>query len=406
MCYTAGPRCSPHALTKLVEAKETFNQVDPTDLEKMNEAKHDLFVAQEEYLTSPAGIKKLRDKAKSTGDNKYALQADEYAAKRKEQIAVSKAIVAAQDKVATKKPSQDSTLEEDLASEDYERKLNAQLDEDHAKQKAFEASVRTYLEKKQKVEEEIEKLEKFRVPENLARTHLNYEYDQDGTQCGYDGQCHAYPGDYCRDSEYINLRLEDNNINTRRTLADIYNCDESDIPDDLEKIGREELDLDNPDSYEVEAEYGYYGVEGAHVSLYSPIKAQTRLEEYYKSEQKKLKAKEAELEKTAPKVLLKGSQEPLDAKPVTPRKTASKAPAARKGTSSKRGSSKATVTPAKAPRRERTPAELDAFERDEMTPPPTRKATVPRAAKPASKAPKRRERTPAELDAFELDERS
>lgn len=406
MCYTAGPRCSPHALKTLVEAKETFNQVDPTDLEKMNEAKHDLFVAQEEYLTSPAGIKKLREKAKSTGDSKYAVQADEYAAKRKEQIAVSKAVVDAQKKALAKKPSSSSTLDEDIASEAKERNLNAQLDADHANQQEFEASVRAYLEKKQKLEEEFDKLEKLRVPENLARTHLNYPYDQDGTQCGSAGRCNAYEGDYCRDSEYINLRLEDDNVDTRRTLADIYNCDESEIPDDLEKIGREELDLDNPDSYEVEAEYGYYGVEGAHVSLYSPVKAQTRLEEYYKTEQKKLKAKEAELEKTAPKIFMKGSSAPLDAKPVTPRKTASKAPATRKGTSSKRGASKASVAPAKAPRRERTSEELDAFERDEMTPPPTRKATVPRATKTAPKAPKRRERTPAELDAFELDERS
>lgn len=375
MCYTAGPRCSSYAVKKLTDAKEAFNQVDPTDVEKMDEAKQALFVAQEEYLTSPAGIKKLQDKAKSTGDMKYSKQAKEYSDKRKQQIAASKALVAEQKEalaVAEKKAAAKTALENSPVPDAAKR----------------------YAEETKKLQNEFSALEKFKVPDELVTKKINAETDNDGTQCGYDGECNAYPNDYCRDSEYVNLRVDESSIDTRGTLADIYNCDENDIPDELVKIGRDELDLDNAESYVAESEYGYYGVEGSNVTLSSPFKVQERLKEYYDGEYKKLKEREAELEKSVPQTVSKVS-------PSAGKQTkATKAPARRGVAVPKKGAPKATTTVAPK-RRERTDAELTAFEQDAMPNPADRKPVTPKA--PAKPRKPRRERTDAELTAFEMD---
>jgi hypothetical protein len=394
MCYTAGPRCSPHALKTLVDAKETFNQVDPTDLEKMKEAKEALFVAEEEYLTSPAGIKKLREKAKTTGDAKYAVKADEYTLKRKEQIAVSKEIVAVQKEAASsalKKPSNKTTVEEDVATEESERKLVANADKTRQAQAERSAAVENYRAEKKKISDGYIAVERFHITESLLNTKINAEYDHDGTQCGPDDVCNA-GNDYCRDSEYINLRVDPSSLDTRRTLSNIYGTYISNIPDDLEKIGRDELKLDDPESYDVEAEYGYYGVEGARVTLASPSHVRTRLNEYYESKYQELRKQEKELNANTPSNIKTLANRPAPAKPRTKR-------------GSKTGASKPSVTPVKPQRRERTEAELDAFELDAMTPRPTRKATLPKAPVAPVK-PRRRELTSAELDAYEADERN
>ena len=382
MCYTAGPRCSPHALKKLYNAKARFNQIDPTDIDKIEEAKQKLAIAQEEYLTSPAGIKKLRAKAEETGDKKYAAKADKYAANRKAQIAVVKELEAAKNK----------SVADALAA-----KTSTQNPTDEATR---QAEIKNYLTEKRKLSKEFSDVERFNVSESLYYTKINSEYEYDDTQCGPDGICNA-GDDYCRDSEYVNLRVNPDSINTRKTLGDIYGYAENIIPDELETIGRDELDLDNPESYDTESEYGYYGVEGARITLSNPSKVQNRLKEYYDSKYQEIQAKDDALDAKTPKDIKEEAFRPAPSKPKVKR-VASKAPTARAARKPRAGTSKAPAPATKPQRRERTAAELDAFERDEMTPMPVRKATAPK--KPVATPPKRRERTAAELDAFERDE--
>jgi hypothetical protein len=406
MCYPKpGPRCSTHALKKLLDAKAELNATDPTDIEKINEAKRKLTLAQEEYFTSPAGIKKLREKAKTTGESKYAKMADKYAAKRKAQLAEYKSFVADQES-ASKKVNDASTLEQDIAAEQSERELNRKLDADAQEQHHYKQALYQHKEKLQHIANEFANLERFRVPESLYSTKINADYDYDGQQCGYDGVCNAYEGDYCRDSRYVNLRVDSNSIRTGSTLADIYGCDEAHIPEDLEKIGKEELELDEAHSYDAEEISGYYGAEGADITLSNPHGVQQRLQQYYNEKHADISKRYAELKKNAPKPVVAASKDPKEKPKST--KPASKTSVARSKSPSKRGASKAVTTPAtkpKAQRRERTEAELDAFERDAMPLPSSRarKALLNDTVKKTPTRP-RKQWTEAEMDAFEADQ--
>lgn len=403
MCYPKpGPRCSTHALKKLLDAKAELNSTDPTDLEKINGAKRKLTLAQKEYFTSPAGIKKLREKAKATGDSKYAAMADEYAAKRKTQLAEYKKFVADKESVSTK--SSRSSLEQDVAKEQAEREVNRNLDADQKRRKDYEKALYQHKEQLQYIADEFTALERFQVPESLYSTKIDAEYDYDYRRCGYDGVCSAYEGDYCRDSQYVNLRVDPQSIRTAKTLADIYGCDEAHIPEDLEKFGREELELDEPHSYDAEEVSGYYGAESADITLSNPHGVRMRLQDYYEEKHADITKRYEELKKNAPKPLTPASK---DAKKKSP-KPASKTAVARSKAPSKRGASK--VAPASKPkvqRRERTAAELDAFERDAM-PLPSSRARKALLNDPVKKAPTRprKQWTEAEMDAFEADQRN
>ena len=407
MCYPKpGPRCSTHALKKLLDAKAELNSTDPTDIEKINEAKRKLTLAQEEYFTSPAGIKKLREKAKTTGDAKYAKMADDYAAKRKTQLAEYKRFVVDKNAVAQTKPAVNKELEKDIAAEQAERTLNRKLDADARKESEYKQAVFEHQKKREQLNNEFVALDRFQVPENISRIEINAGYDYDGQQCGPDGICSAYEGDYCRDSQYINLHVEPDSVRTSSTLANIYGCASVSIPEDLEKIGRDELDLDNAKSYDVEADYGYYGVEGATVTLANPTTVQRRLKQYYDDKYKELAQRQAELNKNTPKPVVTASKETVKSKPKNT-KTASKTAVARSKVPSKRGASKpaAPVAKPKVQRRERTEAELEAFERDAMPLPSSRarKALLNDPVKKTSSRP-RKEWTDAEMDAFEADQ--
>lgn len=72
MCYTAGPRCSPHAAKALLDARK---EGLPADIQK----------AENDFNLSPAGIKAIRD----TGN---ISRADELQKKRSEMIKKSKEI--------------------------------------------------------------------------------------------------------------------------------------------------------------------------------------------------------------------------------------------------------------------------------------------------------------------------
>jgi hypothetical protein len=72
MCYTAGPRCSPHAAKFLLDARKTG---DPQEIAE----------AQQDFNLSPAGIKAVRDSGNVT-------LADELQEKRSEMIKKSKEI--------------------------------------------------------------------------------------------------------------------------------------------------------------------------------------------------------------------------------------------------------------------------------------------------------------------------
>lgn len=64
MCYTGGPRCDGGAIKAVNSAKERF-ETDPTE-----ENKAALEKANQEYLTSPAGIKSMRDAGREEEANK------------------------------------------------------------------------------------------------------------------------------------------------------------------------------------------------------------------------------------------------------------------------------------------------------------------------------------------------
>lgn len=65
MCYTGGPRCDTGAANALKKAKDNF-AADPSDKNRAA-----VETAQREFMTSPAGIRKLREEGREEEANKY-----------------------------------------------------------------------------------------------------------------------------------------------------------------------------------------------------------------------------------------------------------------------------------------------------------------------------------------------
>lgn len=250
MCYTSGPRCSPHAKANLLDAKKALHENTSDDprviIALHNEAKS----AQKEYWTSPEGIKELKAKAEKTGKPEDIQRAEMFEKRRKDLIARSKAITEA-NKLAEKlgKKNDSAGSEAPVINEVKNSKLH-------------------------------EPVQQFNNGYFMSDKHLysvEYEYDGyycSGSSCNSDGY-----DDYCRDSEYDNIRVADG-INTRAVLAEIYRCKSEDIPDDLVDFANNELELDDKESYEVKVSGGYYGDE-ASVVLSDPKNVYTKLREYY-----------------------------------------------------------------------------------------------------------------------------
>lgn len=240
MCYPKpGPRCSVHSLKKLRNAQFRLNNADPTEIDKYDDARQKVKEAQEEYFSSPAGIKKLKDKADETGDQKYTALAKKYADKRKKQ------------------------LDEYKRSIVVEPTPVVETEEAEALRKAYAS---------------FSKLSK--PSEDLVSLEINAEYDYDYFGCS-GNECDENYNGPCRDAEFDNLRVDPNSVNSRKTLAKIFKCQEKDVPDEAVRIGSEELNLDSTDAYDIEEETGYYGVEGASITLAHPGEVSQKLRSYY-----------------------------------------------------------------------------------------------------------------------------
>lgn len=250
MCYTSGPRCSPHAKTKLLDAKKALNENAGNDPRETVALYDEVKSAQKEYWTSPAGIKELKAKAEKTGKTEDIKRAEMFEKRRKDLIARSKAITET-NKLAEKLGQKDdpAVSESPVISEVKNSKLN----------------------------EPVQQVNNGYYMSDKHLYSVEYEYDGyycSGSSCNSDGY-----DDYCRDSEYDNIRVADG-INTRAVLAEIYRCKSEDIPDDLVNFANNELELDDKDSYEVQVSRGYYGDE-ASVVLSDPKNVYDKLREYY-----------------------------------------------------------------------------------------------------------------------------
>lgn len=250
MCYTSGPRCSPHSKADLLKAKKAMEENTSYDTNVIIALHNEVKAAQKEYWTSPAGIKELKAKAEKTGKKEDIKRAELFEQRRKDMIARSKAI------------TETNKLANQLAKNNITDASKAQ---------------------------EITEVKNSKLNEPVLMYHngysmsyrrmysVPYEYDGyycSGSTCNSDGY-----DDYCRDSEYDNIRVAEG-INTRAVLAEIYNCKSEDIPDDLVDYANNELALDETDSYEVEVAHGYYGDE-ASVALSDPENVSAKLRSYY-----------------------------------------------------------------------------------------------------------------------------
>lgn len=250
MCYTAGPRCSPHSKAALLDAKKALKENNSDDPKVYKNLQRAVNLAQKEYLTSPEGIKELKDKAKRTGKYEDAKRAQMFEKRRKDLIERSKTI------------AETNKLAKELADANAVERV--------------EAPVITEV-KNSKLNEPVRQYHNGYFMGEKKLYSVEYEYDGyycSGASCGQEGY-----DDYCRDSEYDNIRVAEG-IDSRAVLAEIHGCKSEDIPDDLVNYANNELELDNPDTYEVEVTGGYYGDE-ASVVFSEPQKIYGKLRERY-----------------------------------------------------------------------------------------------------------------------------
>ncbi len=105
---------------------------------------------------------------------------------------------------------------------------------------------------------------------------VSYVYD------GYSCQGTCDPGDYCRDSEFENLRVEDPQVIDVKKVLESILADTTHpprIPDHLVKYATDVLKMDEVDTYEAVAVGGYYGQE-AEVQLASEAFIRENLTKY------------------------------------------------------------------------------------------------------------------------------
>lgn len=246
MCYKApGPRCSKHAKDKLEKALRVQKLVRKSNPEAQKRADEQVKIAQRDYFTSPEGIKQLRAKADKTGKETDRQLADSFAERRKALIALSK----------------EASGEAKAAREKFVKDHNIQ----NLPPVVSEVKSSPLLEP--------------RVTGSGNRIDT-VEYDYDYSHCAND-DC-GEDGDMCRDTVYEGLTVENKPVDTRSVLAEIYGIHPDKIPDDLVRIGNDELKLNDPNSYEAYAENGYYGEEVT-VSLAHPDAVNKRLTEYFHS---------------------------------------------------------------------------------------------------------------------------
>lgn len=79
MCYKGGPRCDSGAATALKKAKKNFAD-DPSDKNRAA-----VETAQREFMTSPAGIRKIREEGREEEANKYQRIRDVMIARSREE---------------------------------------------------------------------------------------------------------------------------------------------------------------------------------------------------------------------------------------------------------------------------------------------------------------------------------
>lgn len=214
MCYPKpGPRCSTHAEKRLQLAVERVEEYSGDNEHAKKTLRGRIIQAQKEYYTSPRGIKFLEAKAKESGNPKDAA----FAAAAKERRAKM---------IAAYKEAQAKIDAEEIPSLPEVKITSLQ--------------------------------QPFAYGTNMHFYCVDYEYDFNGCT-GY--TCGTEDGDgYCRDSVYEGLRVS-GSIKTREVLAQIFNTREERIPDDLVKLAEDELQLNDPESYDIRGVNGYYGEE-------------------------------------------------------------------------------------------------------------------------------------------------
>lgn len=244
MCYRSpGPRCSRHAKQKLQQELNRKKYIRKSDVEKQAQADEAIKIAQREYFTSPEGIKQLKEKAEKSGKESDRKTADAFAQRRKDMIEASKK-AAAEAKAAKTKSYKDNNIKDvpPVVSEVSNSPLREPI---------------------------------------LAYSYLSLsgvDYDYDSTHCA-SPDC-GEDGDMCRDTVYEGIRVEDKPIDTRQVLASVFSTAEKNIPDELVRIGEEELNLNSPDAYDAYTENGYYGEE-PQVDFAEPGAVNKRLKEYF-----------------------------------------------------------------------------------------------------------------------------
>lgn len=246
MCYKyPGPRCSKHAKDKLQKALRVQKLVRKSNPEAKNRADEQVKIAQRDFLTSPEGIKQLKEKAAKSGKESDRKIAESFAQRRKDLIALSK------------EASGKAKIEREKFIKDHKIQ-----DEPPKVAKVASSPLR----------------EPIALLSQRTLSSVNYDYDYSGCandDCGEDG-------DMCRDTVYEGLTVENKPVDTRQVLAELYSTSPQNIPDELVAIGNDELNLDKPESYEAYAENGYYGEEPG-VYLGHPETVQKRLMEYFHS---------------------------------------------------------------------------------------------------------------------------
>lgn len=234
-----------HAKQKLRQALSAQKYTRKGDVEKQAKADEAVKLAQREYYTSPEGIKKLKEKAETTGKESDRKTAESFVQRRKEMIAASKKATA-EAKAKKEKEYQDNNIQnEPLLVEEV---------------------------KNNPLRQPIRGISDIRI--------YGVEYDYDYSHCS-DSSCGEDDG-ICRDTVYEGLRVEDKPVDTRTVLAGLYSTSESNISDELVRIGNDELQLDRPDSYDAYAENGYYGEE-PFISFADPVAVHKKLNEYFYS---------------------------------------------------------------------------------------------------------------------------
>lgn len=246
MCYAKpGPRCVSSARKAVANVNQKIAESDVNNTELQASLKAELAAAHLEYAITTSGLKEIKDKVTTLRNAGEVEQADKLAEQEMKLQQIRNSRIAASKRIK---------------AENHREETDLNSNENNSQMSAVEASIKFN-------QEEIDAMKPDHRPPSLINVDYNnidladqgISGEHDGKYCS-DMDCNQ---DYCSDGEYSNLRIdtEYSTINSQNILAAKMGCNPELVPSDMVDQFRRK-GYDDPDRFEIQSVYGYYGAEG------------------------------------------------------------------------------------------------------------------------------------------------